>query len=210
MRHRVFLADDHPIVRHGLQQLLDNQFDLTVVGQAENGLDVLSQPHKENWDVLVLDLSLPGVSGVEVLRKLRRDHPKLKVVILSMYPEEQYAAQMLAEGASAYVSKSLPPEEFLSILRHVLRFGRYVSEAVPLESKAKTAGETKPLHSSLTAREYQVFTLIYQGKTVTEVAAELAVSASTVSNHLARIKEKLVVHSVGEVVAYAHRAGLID
>ncbi len=210
MRHRVFLADDHPIVRHGLQQLLDNQLDLTVVGQAANGLDVLSEPHKESWDVLVLDLSLPGVSGVEVLRKLRAQHPKLKVVILSMYPEEQYATQMISEGASAYVSKSLPPEEFLSILRHVLRYGRYVSDAVPLDCKPKGKQEAKPLHTTLTAREYQVFTLIYQGKLVTEVAAVLAVSASTVSNHLARIKEKLAVHSVGEVVAYAHRAGLID
>lgn len=205
MRSTIFLADDHPIVRHGLAQLINDQLDLCVIGEAATGDEVLASAECARADLLVLDLSLPGTKGVDVLRVLRKRLPKLKIVVLSMYPEEQYAPQLLAEGAAAYVSKALPPAEFLAIVRRVLRFGR----AVP-DELAKATSTGKPLHASLSAREYQVFTLLYQGKTISEIAAELGVSVSTASNHFHKVKEKLHARSVADVVAYAIRAGLVD
>lgn len=205
MRATIFIADDHPIVRHGLAQLINDQLDMQVIGEAATGDEALASKECARADLLVLDLSLPGTRGVDVLKTLRRTTPKLKIVVLSMYPEEQYAPQLLAEGAAAYVSKSLPPAQFLDVLRVVLRTGRYVSPAIERPVVAD-----RPLHASLSAREYQVFTLLYQGKTVSEIAAELDISVSTTSNHLSKVKEKLHARSVGEIVAYAIRAGLVD
>lgn len=204
MKHTILLADDHPLLRRGLAELINSQSDLAVVGEAHRGDEVLAHPELSRTDLLVLDLSLPGLSGIEVLRRVRQSHPKLRVVVLTMYAEEQYAPQVLSEGAAAFVSKSEPAEEFLRIVRHVLRHGRYVPEALALSSIPD-----KPLHTRLSAREHQVFTLLYQGKTVSEIAAELDVAASTVSNQLSKIKEKLHARTVGEIVAYAHRAGLV-
>ncbi len=205
MKHTVLLADDHPLLRRGLAELINAQPDLQVIGEVGRGDEVLTCAELARADLLVLDLSLPGLSGIEVLRRVRAALPKLKVVVLSMYAEEQYAPQVLSEGAGAFVSKSEPAEEFLRVIRHVIRHGRCVPEALALADIPD-----KPLHTRLSAREHQVFTLLYQGKTVSEIAAELDVAASTVSNQLAKIKEKLHARSVGEIVAYAHRAGLVD
>ncbi|MBL8678728.1 MAG: response regulator transcription factor [Myxococcales bacterium] len=203
MKHAIFLADDHPLLRKGLCELINAQPDMTVVGEAARGDEVLARD-LGHVSVLLLDLSLPGVSGLDVLRALHKHNPKLHVVVLTMYSEEQYAAQVLAEGAAAFVSKSAPPDDLLAILRHVLRHGRYLPESLALADVPD-----KPLHTRLSAREHQVFTLLYQGKTVSDIAVELAVAPSTVSNHLAKIKEKLHARTIGEIVAYAHRAGLV-
>jgi|LNFM01.2.fsa_nt_gb DNA-binding NarL/FixJ family response regulator len=203
MKRAVFLADDHPLLRKGLRELVNAQPDLQVVGEAGRGDEVLARD-LSHVEVLLLDLSLPGASGLDVLRALRKYAPKLLIVVLTMYSEEQYAAQVLSEGAAAFVSKSAPPDDLLMILRHVLRHGRYVPDSLMQSSLPD-----KPLHTQLSAREHQVFTLLYQGKTVSDIAAELAVAPSTVSNHLAKIKEKLHARSIGEIVAYAHRAGLV-
>ncbi len=203
---RVFLADDHAIVRGGVRKLLEGEHDVQVVGEATDGRAVLNAPDASAWDVLVLDLSLPKVNGIEVLRRLRATRPELPVIVLSMYPEEQYAARMRDEGAAAYVPKSAPPEALLAALRSVARGGRSVGG-----ERAKGADDAAaPPHQRLTAREYQVFTLLFQGAKVTDIAAELNLSVSTVSNHVAHIKEKLAARSVGEIVAYAHRAGLVS
>lgn len=203
-KHTILLADDHPLLRRGLAELINAQSDLEVLGEVGRGDAVLDHPLIAKVDLLVLDLSLPGASGIEVLRRAHKSLPKMKVVVLTMYAEEQYAPQVLAEGAAAFVSKSEPAEEFLRIVRHVLRHGRYVPEALALKDIPE-----KPLHTRLSAREHQVFTLLYQGRTVSEIAAELDVAPSTVSNQLAKIKEKLHARSIGEIVAYAHRAGLV-
>lgn len=204
---RVFLADDHSIVRGGLRKLLEVEADVRVVGEASDGRAVLNAPDKDQWDVLVLDLSLPKVNGIEVLRRLRASHPALRIVVLSMYPEDQYAERMIHDGAVAYVSKSHPPETLLDAIRAAARGGRWRA-ATPTSTPAVTDA-AKPLHAKLTAREYQVFTLVFQGEKVTDIAAELNLSVSTVSNHLAHVKEKLNARSVGDIVAYAHRAGLV-
>ncbi len=207
---RIFIADDHAIVRHGLRQLIDAQIDMRVVGEAQDGRQVLLAEGKESWDLLLLDLSLPRVNGLEVLRRLHAEHPALRIVALSMYPEEQYGSRVLHEGAAAYVSKQQPPEELLHALRLVMRGGTYVSPGL---AEGASSGDTPPgiaAHEKLSAREYQIFTLILQNRTPSEIAAELNLSISTVSNHLAHVKEKLGVRTLGEIISYGHRSGLIE
>lgn len=207
---RIFLADDHPIVRQGLRKLLEQQPDLQVVGEASDGRQVLLAEGRASWDVLVLDLSLPRVSGTEVLRRLRQELPRLHIVVLSMYPEDQYGPRMIDEGAAAYLSKELPPEELLKAVRTVAAGGTYRSPGVAEPLRPGRHGEAAKLpHRNLSAREHQVFTLLFQGRTVSEIAAELDLSVSTVSNHVAKIKEKLGARSVVEIVTYAHRVGLL-
>ena len=207
---RIFLADDHAIVRQGLRKLIEQQPDLAVVGEAGDGRQVLLAEGKERWDVLILDLSLPRVNGIEVLRRLRAEQPKLRIIVLSMYPEEQYGLRMMDEGASAYLSKEQPADDLLTAIRVVGTGGTYMSKEIAARARAAASADPgQPLHRNLTAREHQVFTLLFQGSTVSEIAAELDISVSTTSNHVSRIKEKLGAHSIGEIVNYAHRAGLV-
>ncbi|MFO0586935.1 MAG: response regulator transcription factor [Polyangiaceae bacterium] len=205
---RIFLADDHAIVRHGLRNLIEQEGDMKIVGEAADGRQVLLAEGRESWDLLVLDLSLPKVGGVEVLRRLRAELPRLKVVVLSMYPEDQYGLRLVKEGASAYVSKENDPSELVRAIRVVAAGGTYLSENMVQQMRSTRPPAAAP-HTSLTAREHQVFTLVFQGRTVSEIAAELNLSVSTVSNHLAHIKEKLSAHSIADIVSYAHRAGLV-
>jgi DNA-binding NarL/FixJ family response regulator len=204
---RVFLVDDHAIVRQGLRRLIEDEPDLRVVGEAAHGREVLLAEGKDEWDVLLLDLSLPRVSGIEVLRRLRREMPALRIVVLSAFPEEQYAAYVLREGAVGYLHKDRGPAELMRALRAAAAGETYVSPAVLAQVASGQGGLP---HERLSGREYQVFTLLIHGRSVTEVAAELDISASTASNHVARIKEKLGVGTIGEVINYAHRAGLVD
>ncbi len=207
---RIFLADDHPIVRHGLRQLIEEQPEMKVVGEAADGRQVLLAEGKDEWDILILDLSLPRVNGIEVLRRLRAERPALRVIVLSMYPEDQYALRLLREGAAAYVSKDQGAGDMLKAIKEVAAGKSYVSAAVAGKTPPGEHDAGLPPHSHLSAREYQVFTLLFQGRTVTEIAAELNLSVSTISNHVSHIKEKLSVRSVAEIVSYAHRAGLVD
>lgn len=203
---RVFLADDHGIVRLGLRKLIEQAPDLSVVGEAKDGRQVLLADGKEGWDVLVLDVSLPRVGGIEVLRRLHAEHPRLRIVVLSMYAEDQYANRLLAEGAAAYVSKDRPPEDLLDVIRAVHVGRSRVSRDVG--TRPRVGGVEAP-HTRLSPREYQVFTLLFQGRTVSDIAAEIDLHVSTVSNHMSHIKEKLGVRSIGEIVSYAYRANLV-
>lgn len=208
---RVFLADDYPIVLEGLAKVINEAPDMNVIGVATDGRQVLSREEEMGeWDVLVLDLSLPRVNGVEVLRRLRQRRPALRVVVLSMYPEEQYALRMMREGAAAYLSKDRAPAELLAAIRKVAAGGTYFTgEVIDRLVKAPEEAEQPP-HMRLTPREHQVFLLLVNGRSVSEIAAELDVSMSTASTYVHRIKERLSVKSVAEIVTYAHRAGLID
>jgi len=205
---RIFIADDHAIVRQGLRGLIEQQEDMCVVGEASDGRAVLLAEDKDQWDLCVLDLSLPKVGGIEVLRRLREEHPKLRVVILSMYPEDQYGLRLIQEGAAAYLSKEMDASDVVGALRIVASGGTYLSPGITAQMRRGGGDGSRPPHASLSAREHQVFTLLFQGRTVSEIAAELNLSASTVSNHVARVKDKLGARSIGEIVSYAHRAGL--
>ncbi|MFT3775447.1 MAG: response regulator transcription factor [Minicystis sp.] len=203
---KVFIADDHAVVRRGLQLMIEATDDMVVVGSAADGAAALHAPEIDACDVLLLDLSLPRVSGAEVLRRLRARRAAFPIVILSMYPEDQYALQLLREGASAYLSKDRPPEELLAALRKAAAGGTYVTDT--LAEHALRGDAPGPPHTRLSPREQHVFRLIVEGRSVSEIAAELDLSMSTVSNHLRHVKDKLSVNTIAEVIGYAHRAGL--
>ena len=205
---RVFIADDHAVLRRGLELMLAATEDLEVIGTAADGRAALLSPAIDACDVLILDLSLPRVSGAEVLRRLHERRPELPIVILSMYPEDQYALHLLREGAAAYLSKDRPPEELLAALRRVAAGGTYVTDTLAVQAlRGKSTAEGPP-HSRLSPREHEVLQLVVAGRSVSEIAAELDLGMSTVSNHLRHIKDKLGVHTTGEIIGYAHRAGL--
>lgn len=200
---RVVLADDHELVRAGLAKMLANATDITIVAEAGDGREALNAMERiKEVDVLVLDLSLPKVSGVEVLRRVREVHPFTQVLVVSMYPEEQYAPRLIQMGAAGYISKSRPAWEVVQAIR-VIAGGGQAFDA-PRETP------TKAPHDQLSAREYQVFVLILQGRSISEIAAELDLNASTVSNHVTAIRTKLGANTVGDIVKYAAREGLMD
>jgi len=209
---RVFLADDHEIMLGGLQKLLAETGDITVVGTATDGRRALQRTLEEGleWDVLILDLSLPRVGGIEVLRRVMDARPGARVVVLSMYPEEQYALQLIHAGAAAYLSKASPPEALLDAIRRAAAGDTSASPAALRKLRLRIPDEEKLPHMKLSSREHQVFSLIIEGNSVTDIASQLDLTASTVSNHLRGIKEKLDAPTVAAIVRYAHRAGLID
>lgn len=202
---RVVLADDHSILLGGLCRLFADIDDIEVVGVASDGWQALKLCLSDlAWDALVLDLSLPRLGGMEVLRRVTAARPRGRVVVLSMYPEDQYAQQLRRDGAAAYVSKSMPPEALVEAIRAVVSGGSWSHSP-----RDDLPAEVLP-HRSLTSRELQVFNLLIEGSGVVDIAAQLDLHSSTVSNHLRAIKAKLDVNSVAEIVRYAHRVGLID
>ena len=201
---RVLLADDHPIFRDGLAALIAASDDMVVVATVEDGLRALRVAEELPWDVAVLDVSMPRLGGIEVLRRLVRSFPERKVVMLSQFPENQFATRLIREGAAAYVPKSARPQLLLEAIRAAAAGRR------PAPIAAAAAASPPAPHETLTPREHQVFTLIASGRGVMEIASELDLAQSTVSNHLAQIKDKLGASTVGEVVAYAHRVGLVE
>ncbi len=206
---RVFVADDHAIVRDGLRRVLAEADGIECVGTTEHGHDVLERAGAGGWDVLVLDLSLGDVSGLEVLRRLREVAPKLHVIVLSMYPEEQYAARVLKMGAAAYLSKSRSSVELVEAIRSVARGRRYITETVADALLEQLGGDEAPPHTRLSEREYQVLQLLIEGHTPGDIAAQLDLSPSTASSHLVNIRTKLGVRTNGEILQYAYRAGLV-
>lgn len=194
---RVYVADDHPIVRRGIIDVLQEVGGFEVVGQADDGLRVLNDPDLARAQVVVLDLSLPRLSGTEVLRRLRAERPGLSIVVLSSHPEDQFASRCLAEGASFYVSKDHPPAALLSAIKDAAAGKRADFEEQPAP------------HTTLSRREQQVFLLIVSGRSVSEIAAELHIESCTVSNHLAKVRDKLGVQTATDMVKYAYATGLI-
>lgn len=203
---RVFIADDHAVVRRGMRQVLHECGGFEVVGEASNGREVLNDPRVDTCDVLVLDLSLPRVTGTEVLRRLHARRPQLPVVVHSMYPEEQLAKRSIAAGAVAYVSKDRAPEVLVEAIRRAASGTRY---ELMQQAKQDLASGSAP-HDELTPREHQVFMRLLAGATVAEIAAELNVHSCTVSNHFAKIRTKLGVQSIADLVRYAYSSGLIE
>lgn len=206
---RIFIADDHSIVRLGLRQLFASTPDIVTIGEAIHGREVLEKAEHGDWDILLLDLSLPRVAGVEILRRLRVQRPELAIIVLSMYPEDQYARRLLQEGAAAYVGKNRSSDELLQVIRRVAR-----GEVDPAEQRQQlgesSESRNRQAHDLLTAREHQVFTLLIQGQTPSDICAELDLTSGTVSNHIHKIKQKLGAPSIANIIHYAHRCGLID
>jgi|JI10StandDraft_1071094.scaffolds.fasta_scaffold20767_2 DNA-binding NarL/FixJ family response regulator len=208
---RILLADDHGLVVAGLRELTAATGDIEVVGTAADGRRALELAQSDlAWDVLVLDLSLPRVGGFEVLRQVREKRPAARVVVLTMYPEDQYAVPLLNLGAAAFVSKASPPEDLLEAIRAAHAGEMWSSAAVKRRFAMNHEADKDLPHKSLTSREYQVFALFIEGQKVSDIAAQLDLTVSTVSNHLAAIRTKLSARTLVEVVRYAYQVGLID
>lgn len=207
---RIFIADDHPVVRRGLKQMLADEPGLAVVGEAGTAAEVLRAARSADWDLLLLDLSLPDRHGLEVLRDVRELCPRRPVLILSAHPEEQFAVRLLRAGAAGYLTKDSAAEELVRAVRKVYAGGRYVSpELAERLADALAPDADRPPHERLTDREYQVLCLIAGGQTVSEIAERLDLSVKTVSTYRARLLEKMGLHSNAALTSYAVRHGLV-
>jgi two-component system invasion response regulator UvrY len=208
---RVLIADDHAILRRGLREILMRELEGVVCGEAENAQQVLAQVQSQNWDLAIVDITMPGRSGLDVLRDLQRVQPGLPVLVLSMHPEDQYGKRVLKAGASGYMNKESAPEELIKAIRKVLTGGRYVSPTLAERLAVEwSTNAGRPLHENLSDREFEVLRMIALGKTVSQIAAELHLSTTTVSTYRARILEKMNMTTTAELMRYALRNDLVD
>lgn len=207
---KVLIADDHTVVRQGLKQILSDDPQLAVVGEAADGNEVLTALETLSVDALVLDITMPGRNGLDVLKEVKRKRPTLPVLVLSMHPEDQFAIRILRAGAAGYITKESAPEELVGALRKVCSGGKYVSPQLA-EKLAVFIGDetTGPAHEKLSDREFEVLRMLALGKTVTEVAEELLLSVKTVSTYRSRVLEKMKMTSNADLTRYALQNGLI-
>jgi len=201
---RILVADDHAIVRRGLRQIVADESDMEVVGEAQTTQEILDLARQEEWDVIVLNISMPGRGGFEALKALKQTHSKRPVLVLSMYPEDQFAVRAFRAGAAGYMTKESAPEELVQAIRKVVRGGKYVSPSLA-EKLAAELGEDaeRPPHEGLSEREYHVLCLLASGKTVTQIAAEMSLSVKTISTYRVRLLEKMRMKTNAEVTRYA-------
>lgn len=201
---RVLVADDHAIVRRGLKLILSEEFERLIVGEAQDGTELIEQIEKDDWQVVVLDITMPGRSGLDLLKEIKRLRPRLPVLILSMHSEDQFALRAFRAGAAGYMNKENAPEELVKAIKKVLAGGKYVSAALAETLVSGLEADTdKPAYESLSDREYQVLRMIASGKTVKEIAEELALSMKTISTYRTRILEKLRMKTNAELTYYA-------
>jgi DNA-binding NarL/FixJ family response regulator len=208
---RLLICDDHAIVRQGLKQILADAPDLEVAAEAGDGPETVAQVRRGGIDVVLLDIALPGRDGLDVLKQLHQEFPKLPVLIVSTYPEKQYALRSLRLGAAGYLNKGADPAELITAIRKIARGGMFVSPTVAetlASAMRKDSGQ--PPHELLSPREYQVFTLIAAGKSLSEIAAQLSLSPNTVSTYRARIMEKIDTHNDVETALYAVQHHLVS
>ena len=208
---RVVIADDHTLLREGLRQLLTSASDMEVVGEAADGHEALARVRNLDFDVLLLDMSMPGKSGIELIRQVKAEKPRLRILVLSMHEEHQYAVRAIRAGASGYLTKESAASQLVAAIRKVAGGGAFISAEVAerLAQEAMPHAEG-PRHATLSDREYQVFRLLVSGRSVGDIAADLHLSAKTVSTHKARLMEKLGVDSTAELVHYAVRHKRLD
>lgn len=208
---RVVIADYHTILREGLRQLLTSAPDIDVVGEAGDGHEVMTRVRGDEFDVLLLDMSMPGRSGIELIKLVKSERPKLRILVLSMHEEEQYAVRAIKAGASGYMTKDGAATQLVTAIRKVAAGGAFitaeVAEQLALGAMPNVEG---PLHSKLSDREYEVFQLLVAGVAVSDIATRLNLSAKTVSTHKARLMEKLGIDNQADLVRYAMRHKLAD
>jgi len=207
---RILIADDHAVVRQGLKQILAAEFRHAVFGEANNGQQAIDLAWKSSWDVLVLDITMPGQSGLDVLKAIKKTRPKLPVLMLSMHPEDQFAVRMLKIGAAGYMTKESAPAELVGAVKKVMSGGRYVSAALAEKMAAFLALDVQTLpHERLSDREFLVLRQIASGKTVSAIAKELSLSVKTISTYRTRILEKTGMANSAELTHYAIQNKLV-
>jgi DNA-binding NarL/FixJ family response regulator len=208
---KILIADDHSVVRRGIKQILSEEKDMEVLGEASNAGEIMDLLFAHEWDLLILDITMPGKNGLDTLIEIKQRKPNLNVLILSMHPDEEIAIRALKTGASGYLSKESVPEELIKAIRAVCRGGRYLSESIT-ESIAYSSIEKevyKSAHELLSEREFQVMCLIASGNSLTQIADELLLSIKTVSTYRSRILEKLNLRSNVELSHYAIKHKII-
>jgi DNA-binding NarL/FixJ family response regulator len=208
---KVLIADDHAVVRHGLKQIVERGFGAAAFGEAADAQEALQQIRKHPWDIAILDVLMPGRSGLDIIKEVKQLRPKLPVVVLSMYAEHQYAERALKSGASGYITKDRAPEELVEAIKRVLENGLYVSPsfAEQLALQLKHEAEPSP-HEALSDREYEVFRLIASGTKPNQIAKVLHLSVKTVSTYRERIMAKMQFKSTAELIRYAITNKLVD
>jgi DNA-binding NarL/FixJ family response regulator len=208
---RILIADDHTIMREGLKQLLANEADFVVVAEAADGHEVLKLVRASDFDVVLLDMSMPGKSGIELIKQVKTEKPRLRLLVLSMHQENQYAVRAIKAGASGYLTKDSAPTQLVSAIRKVAAGGAFitadVAEQLALGAMPNVAGLP---HTALSDREYEVFQLLVSGVSVSDIADRLNVSVKTVSTHKARLMEKMGIGNQAELIRYALRHRLIE
>jgi DNA-binding NarL/FixJ family response regulator len=208
---RVLIADDHAVFRRGLKETIGEAFPKVTFGEAKTAREAVALARRQDWEIAILDISMPGLSGLDILDDLRRLRPKLPILFLSMHPEEQYARRALKSGAAGYLTKDSIPDELKDAVRRILTGGRYVSAtlAEKLAFDLRKGADT-PLHELLSAREFQVLRMIASGKSVKQIADEISLSVKTVSTYRARILEKTGMKTTAELIRYAIQAQLVE
>jgi len=208
---RILVADDHAVVRQGVKQILADVQDMTVKDEAQNGSETLKKVAENEYDVVLLDISMPGRSGLEVLEDIKTQHPKLAVLILSMHPEEQYAVRALRAGASGYLTKASAPQELIGAIRKVAGGGKYVTSSLAEKLADELEIDTEKLpHERLSNREHQVMLMIAEGKSVSDIADELCLSVKTISTYRTRVMSKMGMKKNAELTLYAVHNKLIN
>ena len=200
---RILIADDHTVVRQGLAHILGKQNDMEIAVSCTNGDDALKWLHKNDCDVAIIDIAMPGMNGIDLLKQLRKEKPKLSVLIFSAYPEDQYAVRLIKAGAAGYLNKESTPEEMLGAIYSVLDGKRYISPAVAnLLANEISQPDGRLPHETLSNREYQIFLLLASAQSLTEIAGTLKLSVKTVGTYRSRIMEKMHLHSNAEIMRY--------
>ncbi|MDP1996024.1 MAG: response regulator transcription factor [Gallionella sp.] len=207
----ILVLDDHALIRKGIKQLLEDIPDIRVTGEAAAGTQTINMMREHSYDLVLLDISLPDRHGMDVLKQLKAEQPDIKIIVLSMYPEDQYGVRALKAGAMGYVNKQSVPEKLVGAIRHVISGKKYISEALAEQLLNNLVGESQDLlHQSLSNREYQTLCLMASGKTLTEIAATMTLSPKTVSVYRARMLEKMGFKNNAEAVHYAIAHHLVD
>lgn len=208
---RVVIADDHTIVREGLKQLLLANPDFTVVGEARDGQEVIQRVRELEFDILLLDMSMPKKSGIDLIKQVKSEKPKLRVLVLSMHEESQYAIRAIKAGASGYLTKESAPAQLITAIRKVAADGLFITTVVAEQlARDATPRAEGPPHTALSDREYQVFRFLVSGKSVSEIAEDLNLSVKTVSTHKARLMEKMGMTNQTELIRYAIAHRLVE
>jgi DNA-binding NarL/FixJ family response regulator len=208
---RIFITDDHSLIREGLKKIINDEKDISIIGEAGNAKDTMSFVLSKNIDILILDLNLPDKNGLDLLKELKSLKPELKILILSMHPEDRFAMRVLRAGAAGYITKESVGEELVRAIRKVYNGGKYVSESLAemLAFEIQGGGD-KPIHEVLSDREFQVLQMIASGKTLAEISEALSLAVTTISTYRARVLEKLNLHSNAELIHYAITNKLLD
>jgi DNA-binding NarL/FixJ family response regulator len=207
---KILIADDHSVVRQGLKQILKDEFPKVELGEAADSQSAIDLVWKQDWDFVILDIAMPGRSGLDVLKELKKARPKLPVLILSAHPEDQFAVRVLKAGAEGYMTKETATEELVKAVKKILAGGKYVSTQLAEKLASDLHSPTDGLpHERLSDREYQVLCMIGTGKMVKEIATDLSLSVKTISTYRTRILEKMKVRTNAEIVQYVVQHGLV-